>query len=89
MSQEERHCVSLRNLSVALEEAIRAGLLDLELQMEKDALLHAQNLRPCVRVVGQIYEVFDVRWVNFFILGGNEKRCDAHKLHVALHHVED
>ena len=81
--------LSLGNLAIALEESIRAGLLDIELQMEKNALLHSQNLGPSVCIVGQIDEIFDVRWVNLLILSRDEKRSDAHKLHIALEHVKD
>ena len=89
LSQEGSHSVSLCNLSIALKETIGTGLLDFELQMEKDALLHSQNLRPCVSIVRQIDEILDVWWINFFILGCDEKRCHTHELYVALHHVED
>lgn len=77
------------NLAIALEESIGAGLLNIELQMEKNALLHSQYLGPRVCIVRQVDEIFDVWWINLLILGRNEKRCDAHKLHIAFEHVED
>ena len=89
LGQEEGNCVSLRDFPVAFEEAIRAGLLNLKLQVEQNLLLHVQDLHPRVRIVSEVDEVFDIGWVNLLILGCDEQSGHTDELNVRLQHVKE
>ena len=89
LSEEESNCVSLRDFPVAFEEPIRAGLLNLKLQVEQNVLLHVQDLRPRVRIVGEVDEVFDIGWVNLLILCCDEQSGHTDELDIRLQHVKE
>lgn len=88
MSKVEGRAVRLRNFTIALKEAVRTGLLNLKLQAEEDAMLHARDLLPRVSVIRQVDKVLDSGRVNLLILGRNDKRGNANELHVRLQYVE-
>ena len=89
LGEEESYGVSLRDFPVAFEEAIRAGLLNLKLQVEQNILLHVQDLRPRVRIVGEVDEVFDIGWVNLLILCCDEQSGHTDELDVRLQHIKE
>lgn len=57
--------------------------------MEEDLFLHGEDLRARVRLFAHVDEVFHCRRVDFFVLGGNEERCDSQQLRFFLVHIEN
>jgi hypothetical protein len=59
--------------------------MHLEVQCHQYGCLHLQNLSRLVRVVCDVYDIRNYRWVDLFILAGNQKTRYTDQLQLAPH----
>jgi len=79
--------VGAEEFGESLEEEVRAREGDVEVEFFEHLALHLENLLLRVGLVSDVDKISQIRWVNFFILAGGEKRGDAHQLEFLPTHL--
>lgn len=84
LGQEECHVVHLAQLAKPLQESVRGGETDVEVQGKEYFLLGIQDLLACILALGDVHEVLEQRRVDLFVLSHNEEGCDGDQLDFSL-----